>query len=228
MRALDPGMLSSAARAIAEAIRSDEGVSDKVVKLWIASGRGPANSDEETATIARFTAVVAELLEAVLTQTIELDDEHLSEIRRFFLEPKETYSLQELAALWQISVDDVRDVYHDEIARVTTSNGGGSGEPGKALRIKWAKAMGTTVVFSLLRPFDVEQALGPDFMNVRSERWRTVPVLIRVPRFVADAFELDASIPRGLALAHRVERMLLDLFATEHLTGEVANEVRQQ
>jgi hypothetical protein len=228
VRALDPMMLSSAAQVITEAIRSDESVSDKVVELLIASGRRPANSDEAAASIARFAAVVESLLEIALTEAIEEDDEHLAEIRRFFLQPQETYSMKELAALWRVSLDDVRDVYHDEIAQWEISNGREGVETNKVQRIKWAKAVGTTGVFSLLRPFDIERALGPDFINVRTERWRTVPILIHLPRFVANAFELDASIPPRLALANRIEKVLLELFTTENLIGSEANEVRQQ
>lgn len=217
-------MLSGAARVITEAIRTDESASVKVVELLIANGRISANSGEVAATIERFMAVVEGLLEIALTEAIEEDDEHLTAIRRFFLHPEETYSIKELAALWRVSLDDVRDIYHDEIAEWEISNEREGVE--KVLRIKWAKAVGTTGVFSLLRPFDIERALGPDFINVRTERWRTVPILIHLPRFVANAFELDASVPPRLALANRIERVL-ELFTTENLIGGEANEARQ-
>ena len=40
-------------------------------------------------------------------------------IRRFFLQPHETYSIAELSALSRVSEDDVRAVFDDEPARAT-------------------------------------------------------------------------------------------------------------
>ncbi|MCI0479046.1 hypothetical protein L0Y59_00675, partial [Candidatus Uhrbacteria bacterium] len=125
---------------------------------------------------------------------------------------------------WRISLDDARDIYHHELAQCQGSYAKEAVPPG-GLRIHWASAVGTTVRFSLLRPFEIERALGNEFSSVRTERWRTVPVLIRVPRFVANAFELDVSIPPRLALAHRIEQILFEFFTTEDLTGSAANGV---
>lgn len=127
--------------------------------------------------------------------------------------------------VWRILVDDVRDVYHDEIARWEELNGREGVETHKAPQIKWATAVRTTAIFSLLRPLDIERALGQDFVNVRSERWRTVPILVYLPRFVANAFELDPSIPPKLAVAHRIEQILLEFFTTEHVTENATDEV---
>lgn len=237
MRAVDPAIFRAAACAITAAIRTDDSVPDRIAELLIASGRLPANADEArqpeprkllAGTIARVEAIVQGLLEIALAEVIEEDDEHLAEIRRFFLQPQETYSMKELAALWRLSLDDVRDVYHDEISRWEESNGREGVETYEAMPIRWAKAVGTTGIFGLLRPFDVERALGHDFSNVRTERWRTVPVVIRLPHFVANAFELDASIPRRLALAHRIERILVECFTPEVLVNSDSCEVPRQ
>jgi len=226
--------VSDAVQAIAATIRDHQVTCDHLVGLLVAAGRLPSTTAERrqpqsqmlvAATLLRFTSILEGLLDVVVTQAIEEDDQHLVEIRRFFLEPQETYSMQELAALWHISIDDVRDVYHDEIARWEESNGREGIETNKALRIKWAKAVHTTAIFSLLRPSDIERALGHDFMNVRTERWRTVPILIRLPRFIANAFELDGSLPPKLALAHRIEQVLMEFFTAENLTGNATDEV---
>lgn len=230
---VDPTTLSAAARTITASIPSDGRVCDHVVELLIATGRLPEAVHERqqpqfqmlvATTIARFAKVVEGLLDAALTEVIETDDEHLAEIRRFFLQPCEAYSIRDLATLWRISFDDARDIYHDELAQWEGSKAK-EAVPAEGLRIQWASAVGTTVRFSLLRPFEIERALGNELASVRTERWRTVPVLIRVPLLVANAFELNASIPPRLALAHRIEQILLEFFTTEDLTGSAANGV---
>lgn len=197
--------------AIIAAIRADDAINEHLHELFVADGRLPNSSEAShprydgvvVAALERFSAELFPLVQIALTYALESDD-HFAAIRRFFLDPQEAYSLDELAALWRVRTDDVRDIYHDQIAR--------AGEP---LAIGWADAVGTTVAYSLLRPHDIERALGQDLTRVRSARWRTVPVLIHLPRFVADAFTLDASMPPRLALAARIEQFVFELFATE-------------
>ncbi|MDP9192849.1 MAG: hypothetical protein M3P06_14200 [Acidobacteriota bacterium] len=133
------------------------------------------------------------------------DGDHLAAIRRFFLQPQEWYSFEELAALWRVHPYDVRDIYHDQLLRRDGSS---------ALRIAWADALGTSIAFNMLRPFDIERALGSDFVRVRPETWRTVPILVHIPRFIAEAIALDASIPPRLPLDVRIEQLIVELFTS--------------
>jgi len=133
--------------------------------------------------------------------------EHLAAIRRLFLRPPEFYSLDELAALWRVDENDVRDIYHDEIAR--------SGDE----RIAWPDVVGASIRFTMLRPVDIERALGLDLPRVLSEAWRTAPVVIHLPRFVAEAVALEPSVPADLSISTRVERMLMELYGN-HQTRE--------
>jgi hypothetical protein len=132
------------------------------------------------------------------------NDAQLAAIRRFFLQPNETYSIAELAALWRVPTDDVRDIYADHLARESVA-----GE-----RIPWVDAVGTTVRFSMLRAVDIERALGAEFLRVRSERWCTHAVIVHIPRFIAEAIGLEPSLPSDRPLAARVEQILFELFAT--------------
>jgi hypothetical protein len=203
-----------------------------ITRLLTAMGRLPEGVDPDSqesvdASTARLAEVVEQILEEPVMDAIERDDAFLAEVRRFFLHPDERYSMEELAALWRITLDDARDIYFDEMAGGEVSGNANSCEM-RTERIEWANAMGTAVVFGLLRPFDVECALGAEFARVRSDRWRTVPVLIRIPRFVADALELEASIPQTLPLAHRIERILLDLCRNEFMTGSLPDKVIEQ
>lgn len=150
------------------------------------------------------------------------DGDHLAAIRRFFLQPQELYSLEELAALWRVHPDDVRDIYHDQLLRRAASNPDGT----DSLRIAWADAVGTSVTFNILRPFDIERALGPDFTRARPETWQTVPILIHLPRFIAEAVALDASIPPRLPLDVRIEQLIVELFTSgECPIGEASHNV---
>ena len=124
--------------------------------------------------------------------------QQLAGIRRFFLQPQETYSLGELAALWRISVECVREICCDKAP--------------DALRIAWADALEAAITFTLFRPVDVERALGSQFGRVRSELWRTVPLHIYVPRFIVQAIEFDGVRTQSA----RIEKFLFDLFPQEY------------
>jgi hypothetical protein len=125
-RTLDAAVLRRAASAILAAIRADETTCDQLIALLVDSGRLPADPWEAqhprydalvVDTLSRFAGLLGGLLQPVLAQTLEDDREHLAAIRRFFLEAQDTYSLDELAALWRIHPDDVRDVYYDQLVQ---------------------------------------------------------------------------------------------------------------
>src|SRR5690349_3660915 len=128
---------------------------------------------------------------------------HLDGIRRFFLQPQKTYSTSELAALWGVPEEDVYAVFHDELERSTPS-----------ACIGWESAVGASVRFSMLRPLDIEHALGPDFVRVRTGGWRTVPILVHVPAFVVDALLCEPSLPPDLPIDVRIEQLLVEVFAS--------------
>ena len=132
------------------------------------------------------------------------EQDRLDAIRRFFLQPHETYSIAELSALWRVNDDDVRAVFHDELTRGTLND-----------RIAWAVAVGASVSFALIRPLDIERALGRDFSRVRPETWRTVAVVVHLPTFVTEALVSEPSLPSDLPLDVRIEQLLVELF-TRH------------
>lgn len=159
--------------------------------------------------LARFAAFMEGIVAAALRQATEDDQKHLEEIRHFFLHPKETYSVEELSNLWRIHPDDVRDIHHDELLRRAPFHT----EAGDAPRIARADAVATGVNFNILRPFDVERALGTAFAHVRGEAWGTVPILVHVPTFIAEAVAVDPSIPPNLPIDVRLEQIILEVFA---------------
>lgn len=135
---------------------------------------------------------------------------HRAEIRRFFLQPAESYSVSELARLWQVHSDDVRDIFHDELANSPSE---------VSPVIAWSVAVEATVNFSMLRPVEIERALGSDFTRVRPERWRTVRTVIHLPIFVRDAVGREPCLPSNLSPAIRVEQLLVELFSKCELTN---------
>jgi hypothetical protein len=229
-RTPDAAVLRRAASTILAAIRADETTCDQLIAVLVESGRLPADPREAqdpryhalvVGTLSRFAHLLGGLLQPVLAQTLEDDGEHLAAIRRFFLEPQDTYSLEELAALWRIHPDDVRDIYYDQLVQCA--------EPGgravESMRIAWTDAVGTSVTFGILRPFDIERALGSDFTRARPEMWRTFPILIHLPRFIAEAIALDASIPPKVGLPVRIEQFIVELFTCALPSGGPHDEV---
>lgn len=203
-------------RAIASAVKSDANVWGSVRELLAArQTRMPVS-----VALERLAAMLEGVVDAALTEAVEDDEEHQDQIRQFFLEPRERYSADALAALWRVHRDDVFDIYHDRIVRSQSALAD--------LQFEWTDVIRTSVEYYLLRPFDVERALGEDFGFARPERWKTVPVLIRIPRFVATALAPDSSLPPKLALARRIEQIALEFFMSEHLTGNVVDEVPRQ
>jgi hypothetical protein len=55
------------------------------------------------AALDRLEDVLRSVLESILADLVETGHEHLAAIRRFLLEPQETYSIEELAALWHLA-----------------------------------------------------------------------------------------------------------------------------
>jgi len=210
-----------AANAIATALGADDTVYDQLLELLVASGRLPPDIGETAD--ARYDAIaegaleklldlLRVLLEVALPHALDDDRGHLIDIRRFFLEPRESYSVGQLAALWRSSADDVRDLYHDEL-------GDADADDPESSRIAWADAVGTSIAFNLLRPYDVERALGADFNRVRPDSWRTIPLLIHLPRFMVDALAFEGSLPcSNRTQSARLEQFLFALFPDEHRT----------
>jgi hypothetical protein len=202
--------------AIGLAVRSDANVWGSVRDLLAArKTRMPVS-----VALERLAAMLGGVVDAALTEAVEEDEEHLDQIRGLFLEPRERYSADALASLWRVHRDDLFDIYHDRIVQSQSSL--------EELRVEWADVIRTSVAYYLLRPFDVERALGEDFSFARPERWKTVPILIRIPRFVASALAPASSLAPKLALARRLEQIVLEFFTAEHLTGSVSNEVPPQ
>lgn len=203
-----------AAAAVTARICADEVTCDQLLLSLHACGRLSLDDRDVRPlpivmeTLARFAALVERIIGVALQNVIEEDETHLEEIRRFFLRPKETYSIEELANLWRVRPDDVRDIYHDEISKE-----GASDNP----RISWADAVAAGVNFNILRPFAVERALGAEFADARTEAWRTVPILVHLPQFIVDDLADQPSIPAKLSVDVRLEQIILEVFATgEH------------
>jgi hypothetical protein len=63
----------------------------------------------------------------------------------------------------------------------------------------------------MLRPLDVERALGDDFSRVWPENWRTVSVVVHLPRFITEVIATEPSLPSELSLEARIEQFLIGL-----------------
>ncbi len=222
---LDDPSFREAASAITGAMRAHDTTRNRLLKLLVASRRLSGDTEPVCVRIlgsalSRFNALTERLLIAALQFAVTDDTNHLDAIRRFFLQPLEAYSIDELAALWQVHSDDVRDIYYDQLLSASAVT------HGTLLRIAWADALGASTTFNMLRPFDIERALGVDFLRARTDTWRTVPILLHLPQFIADAVALDASTPATLALDFRIERFILEHFASSTYRMDGSEAVR--
>ena len=198
------------AAEVTAAIRQSEAVANRVLAILVATDQVQKSVDvfvKLPATLDRLAEAAGEIIEGILPDVLH-DEQDLANIRRFLLQPQDTYSIDELALVWRITRDEVSAIYHDELLAHP-------GEP-ESLRIAWRNAVVTTVAFHLFRPFDIEVALGADFGRALSESWRTMPVLIRLPRAVVDAIENEPRIADRNDLAAHIEQFILQLFEEQH------------
>ena len=198
----DPGMLCRSAGVLAVAI-AEAGASAEIARLLVASGRVAATDRDYAERVStatkRFFDVFPQVLEAALREAVEADEELFADIRTWFTQPRESYTVDELAAMLRIPLDDARRMFPD------------------VRQVEWTDALVTATLAGLLRPFDIERALGADFVQARSgSGWRTIPVLIRIPRFAAEAIGRESAIPQSMPLAHRIERLVLEIYRPEN------------
>lgn len=145
-----------------------------------------------------------------------IETAHDRSVRRFLLDPQDTYAIEELAALWRIPRDDARAIYHDEVEAWKEVHP----DAANGLPVQWIDALAASAKFNLLRAVDVERALGAEFERARPQNWRTTPVIVSLPRWLVEAVQCDVQsvtlAPSNASMAMRIERVLLDLFAEEH------------
>lgn len=132
------------------------------------------------------------------------------ELRSFYLAPRETYSLKELAALWRVPLDDVTAMFADVLDAAERH-----GPDADAFRITWAEAVKAATAYHVFRAVEIEQALGADFERVRPGRWRTAPLVLHLPQFILDALTHLDIVPSVESVAARAERLLCETVQAE-------------
>ena len=200
-----------AADAAIAAIREDATVADRVRDLLVKTGRAGRTLDL-IALFDRIAGTVHAVIESELTEILRQPADPLDGVRRFFIDPRPEYSIDDLAGLWRITANDVRSIFADEIRAWDVLH---PREP-QQLRITWANVVGTSIALHLLRPFDIERALGEHFTSVRSERWRTVPVLLRIPRFLLDIVSARPPAGNTDSVPIQLERLTLRLLQAHY------------
>lgn len=217
------------ASAIAGALRASDVTADPIVGLLRPTGSLPpagGESPEEydrisEAALDRFREMLTRLLEIALRFAVEDDREYLRGLRNFYLEPRASYSVDELAAIWRTSSDEVRDVFHDEIDEWFDAHPDSPTEP----RIGWREAVDANDAFAIARAFDVERAFGNDFLRVRPPEQRTVTVPLHLPRFITDA--ISSTPPASCRpLAARLEQFILDWFVMDGIGSSGARNMQ--
>jgi hypothetical protein len=205
--------VAALAEATANAVRDNHAVRSRLRAVLVGTATVHDVVDllkRLPATMESLAETIHDAVEGIVPDVIRSSDDHLADIRKLFLEPAEKYSLAALAAIWRISIEDVENIYHDQLIEHESQS-----PPGIPMQVDWAAAMGATRMFNLFRAFDIDRALGEDFSHVFSESLRTTPVLIRIPRFIADSL-CEPPDFRVRSLAVRIEQLILELYSSDH------------
>jgi hypothetical protein len=164
--------------------RTDDDASDAHIDALV---RAAANAIVQnirargTSDLRGMGALMADVVRLVVAER-EADEKHRTDIRRFFLEPQEFYTVRNLAQLWRVSEETIRNIWADEIDRWLDSNALDT------FRIAWTDAVGASATFHVFRPYDIECAFGDEFQRVFPKSQRTVAILIRIPLSVVATY----------------------------------------
>ena len=152
-----------------------------------------------------FARLLRQLIADALDVAVQ-DRRRAAEIRAFFEGATASYTLLDLAVLWRIPLPDVCAIFSDHVATARLR----SGSPA-TFAVRWIDAVSAATVFNLFRAVEVERALGPDLGRLRSEAWRTRPVLVHLPQFIVDAIKSTTSVPSEIPLEARTEQFIADV-----------------
>jgi hypothetical protein len=209
----DDRLLREFLTAVLVAIDSAPAILRQLRRLLDAE-RSAAAYDFRTNSIAdRFVSYLRPLIQDALTHTLGAADGRLAAIRKFYLEPQESYTAEELAAIWRITLDDVLLIFHDALASSEAA-------ARSHFRVTWADALSATTSFQIFRAVEVERAPGTDFDRVHSDRWRTVSMLIHLPRFVVTTLRTSTPMLTSPSLVSIVERFVYQMCEAEGLLRE--------
>jgi len=195
------------AASITAGMRSEPTMRSRILtalKSLLSTRNHISTTGSDVVTLGRAFSFFSQSLDSLVAQGLQQSidcTERLTAIRSFFLEPRPTYSIDELASLWNIETNDVRDLYSDLLSETHPT--------GKAA-IEWADALGACTLFGIFRPIEIERALGVEFGRLWSEDWRTEPVLLHLPQYVREALLQEAVLPQTRTLEGRIEQLLLE------------------
>jgi hypothetical protein len=198
-------LLGTAAEIIAAALCDDDRTAAAVGMLLAEAG--PTADGEVDAARERLSRLLCDsgMLQQALAWAVAFNARRIAAIRRFFLDPSETYSVGELAEVWQIPAQTVEAIYEDEIAAWEARPEGKRG----SFAVRWADAVGTAVALALYRPMEIEMALGADFARARPGDWCVRPLVIGLPRRLLDTIASESILPPTLSIEARIEQLLL-------------------
>jgi hypothetical protein len=145
------------------------------------------------------------------------DDRNVA-IRRFFLYPRERYTLGDLVKLWRVPEEAVVAMFSNELDAADMV--GRNGRDPLTVEVSAADALRTAEAFHVFRAIDVERALAADFDRARREHWRTISLVVYLPQFIAGRLAEFRFLPEPDTLAARAERLLYEFFEVDRLFSD--------
>lgn len=144
--------------------------------------------------------------------TAQREQDRMLAIRRFFLYPSRRYTLGDLAAIWRVPGEAVVAMFWDELDAADRN-----GADPLTFEVDAASAKYAAEAYYVFRPIEVEAALGEEFEHVRRDHWRTLPLTVHLPRFLAETLAGFPFLPQPTSLASRAERLLCEILVTDRI-----------
>jgi hypothetical protein len=208
-----PNSVVIAAQAIWRALREVSPVVDVHLRNLLAEAGLPADASRGSDARRRVIEAVAALLDDLLAA--ERSDV-LTDIRRFYTDAQDTYTVEELASMWRVPLPDVVQIFADSYSARAPH------DPEGSFSITRAEALSAGGVFHVFRAVDIERALCPEDDECRSQAWTTVPLMIHLPRFAVEAIQRTPFIPSPRTLAAAIERVLTEWVEADAMLNAIA------
>lgn len=190
------------ARDVARRVSTDSAVRIRAQRILTASKSAASPQ------LGRLLAQIRDVIEAALLTLLSVDENRLAQIRCFHLGANASYSLAELADLWQMSLTDIETIFTDEIEAWEEAHAADS--TSTEFRVPSTDAIVAAQRNFVWRAIQLEQALGAEFIDIRPALWETEPVVLYLPRFITTAVAAHGIAATAADVPAYLERLIVE------------------